>query len=235
MESGHQNSCFEASEMNLQMQCGSPPGERRQHIRYPASGFFIMRSGEQRYKGTPVNLSLGGILFVAEPSSPEGALARMQIKVLGFDEPIHVSVKIIRTHERSTAAVFLESGASLTECIEWFGDDGKASKQAITQDDARRYSRFPLEIPVSCKFQGRTVETFGVNISRLGLFLAGPKLPAVGSQVQLRFSLGGGEQIEVNGLVRHFVYGCGVTFVETLPEDRIRLIVYLKRFSRAGC
>ena len=215
--------------MNLQTQSDSRHAERRQHIRYPANGSLRLRSGEQQYMGMPVNLSLGGILFVAEPSSPESALGRMQIKVLGFEELLYVSVKTIRTHERLAAAVFPKPGSSLTRCMEWFGDKGKASKQASTQGDVHRYPRFPLEIPVSCKFQGRTLETFGVNISRLGLLLAGSELPAVGSQVELRFSLDGGEQIEVNGLVRHFVYGCGVTFVEILPEDGIRLITYLDR------
>ena len=57
------------------------------------------------------------------------------------------------------------------------------------------------------------------------------RVPAVGSLINLRFSLGEAEKIELRGLVRHRVHGCGVEFVEVLPDQQMRLIAYLDSFN----
>ena len=97
--------------------------------------------------------------------------------------------------------------------------------------EARSHPRLPLQGSVWCESGGTTTETFAVNISRVGLLVSGPKLPKVGSLVNLRFSLGEAEQIELRGLVRHQVHGCGVEFVEVLPDHQMKLIAYLDRFD----
>ena len=97
--------------------------------------------------------------------------------------------------------------------------------------EARRHQRLPMQGVVWCGVGGTTTEAFAVNISRVGLLLSGPKLPGVGSQVNLRFSLGEADEIELRGLVRHLVHGCGVEFVEVLPDQQMRLIAYLDRFD----
>ena len=84
--------------------------------------------------------------------------------------------------------------------------------------EARRHPRLPMQGSVWYESGGTTTETFAVNISRIGLLVSGPKLPNVGSLVNLRFSLGEADEIELKGLVRHRVHGCGVEFVEVLPD-----------------
>ncbi len=100
--------------------------------------------------------------------------------------------------------------------------------------EGRCYPRLPLQGAVWCESGSTTTETFAVNISRVGLLVSGPKLPKVGSLVNLRFSLGEAEQIELRGLVRHQVHGCGVEFVEVLPDHQMKLIDYLDRFDDAS-
>ena len=97
--------------------------------------------------------------------------------------------------------------------------------------EARRYPRLPLQGAVWCEVGDTTTETFAVNISRVGLLVSGPKLPKVGSVVNLRFSLGEAAEIQIRGLVRHQVHGCGVEFVEVLPGQQMQLMDYLDRFD----
>ena len=55
-----------------------------------------------------------------------------------------------------------------------------------------------------------------------------------GPLVNLRFSLREAEEIELRGLVRHHVYGCGGEFVEVLPDQQMQLMDYLDRFDDAS-
>ena len=61
--------------------------------------------------------------------------------------------------------------------------------------EARHHPRLPIQGSVWCESADTTTETFAVNISRVGLLVSGPKLPEVGSLVNLRFSLGEAEEI----------------------------------------
>ena len=64
--------------------------------------------------------------------------------------------------------------------------------------------------------------------------MTGPQLPQVGALVKLRFSLEGAGDFEFNAVVRHLVHGCGVEFMEVLPEEQLRLIAYLEKYLFTG-
>jgi len=88
-----------------------------------------------------------------------------------------------------------------------------------------------MQSAVWFEFQGATIEGVAVNISRLGLLVSGSELPPVGALVSLRFSLGEAEEIELQGMVRHRVHGCGVEFIEVLPGQQMKLMAYLDKFA----
>jgi len=104
------------------------PLERRRHVRYQVEGSVALHSGRQWYNGVPANLSLGGILFTADPVPPDGTAAMMQLEVEGFSETIFAEVRIIRTYKELTAAIFLRPPDTLARCIEWLA--GKEAKGA---------------------------------------------------------------------------------------------------------
>ena len=98
----------------------------------------------------------------------------------------------------------------------------------------RSSPRFPVEYPVSCEFRRASVQMTAVNISRTGLLLTGPELLPVGAVVNLRFAVAAVGEIEIKGLVRHVVSGCGMEFVEVLPEQQLRLCLYLDKVEAAA-
>lgn len=92
-----------------------------------------------------------------------------------------------------------------------------------------RDSRIPARFPVSCEVRGVQTQARALNISGGGLLVAGPELLAVGSVVTMRFTLGAAGDIELRGFVRHAVKekGCGVEFIEVLPQEKEKLDAYL--------
>jgi len=109
---------------------GERQPERRQHTRYPVEGSVVLQTKEARYTGTPVNLSLGGILFIADPPPPAAAAGIAQLQVVGFDETIHANAQVIRTHETGAVAVFLGVTAQLSRCVEWLAKRGSRLPRA---------------------------------------------------------------------------------------------------------
>ena len=92
--------------------------------------------------------------------------------------------------------------------------------------DRREDTRFQLQVPVTVECSGRVVEMVAVNISRSGMLLAGPELVPVGQPLTLRLNLT--RDLELQGVVRHAVNGCGVQFVAFPPEEQARLTAYLE-------
>lgn len=106
--------------------------DRGRHVRYPVSGSLVLHTGQRQYSGLPANLSLGGILFTADPVPPEGTEGTLKLIVVGFEETISTKVRIIRTHERAAAAVFRQSPAILARCVEWLAEkEALADKKSL--------------------------------------------------------------------------------------------------------
>lgn len=101
---------------------------------------------------------------------------------------------------------------------------------------APRDSRIPSRFPVSCEVRGVQTKAQALNISGGGLMVAGPELLAVGSVVTMRFSLGAAGDVELRGFVRHAVKekGCGVEFIEILPQEKEKLDAYLSAVVAAA-
>ena len=99
-----------------------------------------------------------------------------------------------------------------------------------------RDSRHAARFPVSCEVRGVRTQAQGMNISGGGLMVVGPELLAVGSIVTMRFSLGAAGDIELKGFVRHAVKekGCGVEFIEVLPQEKEKLNAYLASVAAAA-
>ena len=95
--------------------------------------------------------------------------------------------------------------------------------------ESRSYPRFPVHVPVTAEWPPNVIEMEVVNISRAGLLMTGAELLPVGLQLTLRFILT--TQIELKGVVRHAISGCGVEFIALPPEEQAKLHAYLDRLA----
>src|SRR6266851_5707227 len=105
--------------------------------------------------------------------------------------------------------------------------------------DFRRHPRAPATFSVTCNVRGVETQVQALNISRGGLLVTETQVLALGAMVKMRFSLNGGEPIEIKGFVRHSAKeeGCGVEFIEVMPSLQAKLAAYLEKldgFSRTA-
>src|SRR5258706_7265827 len=89
--------------------------ERRSHIRFDVFGSLALDSNGQQYIGSPVNLSLDGILFRSDRLLPIGVVATLRLQIIGYHETISTEVKIVRTYETVAAATILGPHAAVTK------------------------------------------------------------------------------------------------------------------------
>ncbi len=99
------------------------------------------------------------------------------------------------------------------------------------QVEHRSCPRFPVQVPVLIEFCGKVFETHAVNISRAGLLVTGAEVFPPGSSVTLRLTLT--REIELKGVVRHTVHGCGIQFIGIPPDEQAKLNAYLDRVAMA--
>jgi hypothetical protein len=95
------------------------PAELRRHRRYRVNGSVVLVAGERRYAGVPENVSLGGILFKANPMPDENTQGTLRLEVDGFEPAISAEARVVRTYETAAAAVFLIGSRALVQCVGW--------------------------------------------------------------------------------------------------------------------
>lgn len=100
------------------------------------------------------------------------------------------------------------------------------------QMERRSCPRFPVQVPVLIEFCGQAFEAHAVNISRAGLLVAGSEAFPPGSSITVRLMLT--REIELQGVVRHTVHGCGVQFIGIPPDEQAKLNAYLDRIAMAA-
>ena len=91
--------------------------EERRYLRYAISGSCTVDLGGRTCSGTPLNVSLGGVLFQADTNLQTGTHATILLEIFGFNEKIVAKMRVVRTVAGNTAAVFLEPPAELVRLI----------------------------------------------------------------------------------------------------------------------
>lgn len=93
--------------------------DRRRFPRHRVNGFIVFKDNKRSYSAQPLDISLGGMLFLMNDAPPDGTEMTAEVDVVGFRETIAVRIRKIRTYQNLSAAVFLSTPASLERCIEW--------------------------------------------------------------------------------------------------------------------
>jgi diguanylate cyclase (GGDEF)-like protein len=109
----------DAVEQSLRKAQGNRQLGLRRYVRYYASGSLILDVGEEQYRGVPINLSLGGLLFTAERIPPVGASGILQLHIAGFSETIVTRAQIVRVYGSTAAATFPALSEALARGVAW--------------------------------------------------------------------------------------------------------------------
>lgn len=93
--------------------------DRRWQPRFHVNGSAVLETGEGRFTVRPMDLGLGGILFLADRVPPVDSTGELKLDVYGYGEMIYTNVQVIQTSGNLVNAIFVSPEPSVARCVAW--------------------------------------------------------------------------------------------------------------------
>ncbi|MBI2817414.1 MAG: PilZ domain-containing protein [Acidobacteria bacterium] len=93
--------------------------ERRRHIRYERPGCLTFEYRGRHYTGAVVNISKGGVLFLADTPPPLGVWGTLTLQLMEMAQPITTGARVLRSYPTGVAAQFVLPWGELDQYIPW--------------------------------------------------------------------------------------------------------------------